>query len=1136
MAKRKSDGKTQPTISRFFQRSSSPVRIPSPPIEVLSGLDGEIQIDGPVEGANVTEISSKRNVPPEEISVELKEFDAMSDGPSTELDPNAANDDPLESNGQVLLLVVSTPEFMEVDDHEYLDMEATESPATVELSRSAKTDSNSLDAYLSKPDCTPAPLNSSLSSRNFAYNRAKRPDPVHTSFHDAFVRKLKTSFFELLAKEKRYQNDEAPSKKEKLAKKLTPMQQQVADLKKANMDKLLVVQLGYKYKMYAQDAVLAARILGFMLIPGKVTVDDSAPGDYQYDAMAYCSFPVERLHINVKRLLGHNLKIGVVEQTETAAIKANTKKSGLFKREITHVYTNATYFDDQLMKGEGGKRDDYVLVVTEVPMSDRVMISLVAVQPLTGEIVYDEFEDTFIRDELQTRLKHLQPGEVILVEVSAKTEKTVRGLESQGTKVEKRGLKMPREGYTNELITYYVDTMRAPEKGKESSSKSQNPTSSEKFTLIHDFLMLLSDSLRICCLELIIYLQEFRLDSAFWVRQNFLPFQNLSHMVLNGSTLTNLEIFQNQTDFTEKGSLLWLLDHTRTAPGARMLRRWISRPLVSREAIENRLQAVQDIMECLSSGGQGFWEALTASMKKIPDLEKALIKVHYGKTSRKELYLLLRGFNELLQLFSKHERQDILVKSDLLSQLLSTLFSASEQETTQELLQMIYSPAAIDDKMTNDDNKHVVQYFNAHYCQWDGIAAQEAEISRVEQLLEAELVKLRVFLRRPSLKYESVLKDSYLIEVRNTNIKTVPHDWLKIGSTKTVSRFRPPEVSRLYKSLQYHREMLISECNSAYVEFMAMVDSHFDYFNGIVRSVATLDCLFSLTAVSSATDYVKPAFVDSQTVDIRQGRNPIVEQLSLSAYVANDIAMASDRTRAMVITGPNMGGKSSYVRQVAILVIMAQIGCYVPAESATMGVFDAILIRMGAQDNLMKGESTFMVEMGECCQILQNATAKSLVILDEVGRGTGTTDGVSLAYSILDYLVDSDVAPLVLFITHYPSLHVFETKYPGLVKNYHMGYVEVPNEDSQWATITFLYTLEPGIVSNSYGLNVARLASIPTEIIDKAYMVSQEMKEMVEGKKARRWCEDMLRVLQAVTKNSDVNIEEVKRLHESMDI
>ena len=348
----------------------------------------------------------------------------------------------------------------------------------------------------------------------------------------------------------------------------------------------------------------------------------------------------------------------------------------------------------------------------------------------------------------------------------------------------------------------------------------------------------------------------------------------------------------------------------------------------------------------------------------------------------------------------------------------------------------------------------------------EDINEQKLGIASVEHELDQHRSAAAEKLRKKKVEYVTVAGIEYLIEVENTQLKNVPASWAKISGTKKVSRFHTPEVVRLIRERDQHKEALAAACDSAFTILLADISSKYQSFRDCVQALATLDCLLSLATVASQPGYVKPEYTDETCIKVEQGRHPMVEQLLLDAYVPNDIDLASNQTRALLITGPNMGGKSSYVRQVALIAIMGQIGSYVPAEFAKLGMLDAVFTRMGAFDNMMAGESTFMVELSETADILKQASPKSLIILDELGRGTSTHDGVSIAQAVLDHVV-RDLKSLTLFITHYQQLSSVTKGFGrGELRNVHMKFSESGTEGQD---ITFLYEMGEGVAHRSYG-------------------------------------------------------------------
>ncbi len=348
----------------------------------------------------------------------------------------------------------------------------------------------------------------------------------------------------------------------------------------------------------------------------------------------------------------------------------------------------------------------------------------------------------------------------------------------------------------------------------------------------------------------------------------------------------------------------------------------------------------------------------------------------------------------------------------------------------------------------------------------EDITEHKMGIASVEHELDEHRAVAAEKIRKKKVEYVTVAGIEYLIEVGNDQLKNVPASWAKISGTKKMSRFHTPEVVRLIRERDQHKEALAAACDVAFATLLADISAKYQSFRDCVQALATLDCLLSLATIASQQGYVRPEYTESTCISIKQGRHPMVEQLLLDAYVPNDTDLATDRTRALLITGPNMGGKSSYVRQVALIAIMGQIGSYVPAEYARLGMLDAVFTRMGAFDNMMAGESTFMVELSETSDILKQATPRSLIILDELGRGTSTHDGVAIAQAVLDHVV-RNIKSLTLFITHYQNLSALAKGFENReLRNVHMKFRE-GGEDGQ--DITFLYEIGEGVAHRSYG-------------------------------------------------------------------
>ncbi|KZF26791.1 DNA mismatch repair protein-like protein msh3 [Xylona heveae TC161] len=898
--------------------------------------------------------------------------------------------------------------------------------------------------------------------------------------------------------------DEAPAEKPKAKRggsgkgassKLTPMERQVIEIKKKHMDTILVVEVGYKFRFFGEDARIAAKELSIVCIPGKMRFDEH-PSEAHLDRFASASIPVHRLHVHVKRLVAAGHKVGVVRQLETAALKAaGDNRNAPFVRKLTNLYTKGTYIDDIEGLGEsvdgpsgGAPASGHLLCITETNAKgwgtdEKVHVGIIAVQPATGDVIYDDFEDGFMRSEIETRLLHISPCEFLIVgELSKATEKLVHHLSGSKSNVFGDRIRVERVGKPKTVAAQSYSHVAKFYAGKMKSSSSEADSSAS--TLL-DKVLALSEPVTICLSAMITHLTDYGLEHVFDLTKYFQSFSARSHMLLNGNTLTSLELYKNQTDNNEKGSLFWALDRTQTRFGQRLLRKWVGRPLLDKGKLEERVAAVEELLEGNQSAAVEKLKGLLSRTKS--DLEKSLIRIYYGKCTRHELLTVLQTLQRIADEFGHVKSpENAGFKSDIISKAIANLPVISE--VIVGFLEKINPEAAKnDDKYSFFRENEETEDITEHKM---GIAGVEHELDDHRAVAAEKVGKRKV-------DYVTVAGIEYLIEMDNTQLKKVPASWVKVSGTKKVSRFHTPEVTRLIRERDQHKESLAAACDAAFSSLLRDISLRYQDLRDCIQSLATLDCLVSLAEVAGQPGYVKPEYTDDACVCVKEGRHPMVEQLLLESYVPNDIDLSSHATRALLITGPNMGGKSSYVRQVALISIMGQIGSYVPASYAKLGMLDAVFTRMGAFDNMMAGESTFMVELSETSDILKQATSRSLVILDELGRGTSTHDGVAIAQAVLDYIV-RETKSLTLFITHYQSLSTLTRGFPdGELKNVHMKFTE-RGEDGR--DITFLYEIGEGVAHRSYGLNVARLANVPSSVLELAAVKSKELEENVKDK------------------------------------
>nr|XP_048311858.1 DNA mismatch repair protein Msh3 isoform X2 [Myodes glareolus] len=873
----------------------------------------------------------------------------------------------------------------------------------------------------------------------------------------------------------------------------TPLELQYMDVKQQHKDAVLCVECGYKYRFFGEDAEIASRELNIYC-------------HLDHNFMT-ASIPTHRLFVHVRRLVAKGYKVGVVKQTETAALKAiGDNKSSVFSRKLTALYTKSTLIgedvnplirlDDSVNIDEvtTDTSTNYLLCVYEEQESTKdkkkgnISFGIVGVQPATGEVVFDCFQDSASRLELETRISSLQPVELLLPsQLSEPTEllihrATAVSMRYDRIRVERMDNTYFEYSHAFQAVTEFYAREVADSRGSQSFSGVIN--------LEKPVICSLAATIR--------YLKDFNLEKILSKPENFKQLSSgMEFMRINGTTLRNLEILQNQTDMKTRGSLLWVLDHTKTSFGRRKLKKWVTQPLLKLRDINARLDAISDVLHSESS----VFEQVENHLRKLPDIERGLCSIYHKKCSTQEFFLIVKSLSHL-----KSELQALMpaVNSHVWSDLLRTLILE-----TPELL----SPVEHYLKILNEQAAKVgdkTELFK-DLSDFPLIKKRKDEIQEVTQSIQMHLQELRKILKLPSLQYVTVSGQEFMIEIKNSAVSCIPADWVKVGSTKAVSRFHPPFIVENYRRLNQLREQLVLDCNVEWLAFLENFGEHYHALCKAVNHLATVDCIFSLAKVAKQGNYCRPTLQEEKKIIIKNGRHPMIDVLlsEQDQFVPNSTSL-SDSERVMIITGPNMGGKSSYIKQVALVAIMAQIGSYVPAEEATIGIVDAVFTRMGAADNIYKGRSTFMEELTDTAEIIRKATPQSLVILDELGRGTSTHDGIAIAYATLEYFI-RDVRSLTLFVTHYPPICELEKCYPEQVGNYHMGFLvnedgskqESGDVEQEPDSVTFLYQITRGTAARSYGLNVAKLADVPGEILRKAAHKSKELEDLVNRRRKR---------------------------------
>ncbi|EKM55929.1 uncharacterized protein PHACADRAFT_96015 [Phanerochaete carnosa HHB-10118-sp] len=857
-------------------------------------------------------------------------------------------------------------------------------------------------------------------------------------------------------------------------KTYTPLELQVLGLKKKHPGTLLMFEVGYKDYFYGEDAQVAAKHLGIVCYPSR--------------NFLRASIPVHRREVHLKKLLARGLKVGIIEQTETAALKkAGDTRNEVFERKLTHLYTAATYVDslDSPDTLSFGGRVPPLLCIVESPVDkdgEKVNVSIVSVCASTGDVVWDQFEDNGMRTELETRLVHLSPAELLLPEeaLTRPTQKILSHFATHGhneftARIEHFASTMSSSDAFTFVAGFYADKNR-----RENAKASDGFRSGELTAAVTIF----PKGVVVALAHLVKYLSGFDVADALLETRFFARFAERTHMLLNGNTLTNLQIYRNETDFAKRGSLLWVLDHTTTKFGARMLREWVGRPLTDRAALVARIDAVEEILSTLSPR----LTVLRQLLHGLPDLARGLSRIQYGKCTPQELAILLPAFQRVGTALDRIPASTSPFDSAILNGVVDAL--PRVKAPVQGVL------TRVDLAKLKEGQKEKM---------WKDVESSAPEVDRMNKTIASTRLAIHHSSRRggiPSLVFAfpnvSNHTHQYLIEIKKAEFRDLPADWLVISATKTLRRLRTPIMADLLRRRAQALEALALAANAAYRGLLAEIaEEHYAVLRDAVQRLAVFDCLCSLAVVGVQEGYVRPEFVEGDNIlVVEDGRHPMIEKLRDDPFVPNSVDMGR---RHKVITGPNMGGKSSVVRMVALCAIMAQIGSYVPVTSMRLSALDGIFIRMGASDDIVRGRSTFMVELQETSSILQLVTPRSLVVLDELGRGTSTFDGMAIAHAVLEHLVTVKGCK-TLFITHYPTVaRDLEHRFPQDVQNMHMAYTEDTRLDGT-RQVTFLYKLSDGLTQNSFGVECARLAGLDEQILRCAALKRDKMENDVRGK------------------------------------
>jgi len=796
---------------------------------------------------------------------------------------------------------------------------------------------------------------------------------------------------------------------------VTPMMQQYLDVKDKHQDCIVFFRLGDFYEMFFEDAQLVSRELELTLTGKDCGLSERAP---------MCGVPYHAAATYVSRLIDRGYKVAICEQMTDPALS-----KGLVEREVIRIITPGTVVDSAMLDE---KANSYILCVAFHGREASLAYTDVSTGEFTVHLLHD------YASQLWDELTRIRPHEIITGDeklLSACLSETVAVTELPAAALE-------RKKAENVLCEHFAVASTAA-LGLEARDKRA-----------------------VAAGALLFYLNETQKNSLAHIT-HLTCYQGSDTMFLDRATRRNLELTESLRSGERRGSLLWLLDHTETAMGARLLRAWVEEPLVNRERIVARLAAVDRLKNDYMTADE-----LGETLRQVADLERLLGKISYNSLNARDCLALLRSLKAITPVKTMLARMD----TPAIAALAHTM---APLNGLCDLLSQAIHPDA---PPTIGEGGIIADGYNA-----DLDSYREASVNGKQWVLDMETAERQASgIKNLKIQYNRVF--GFYIEVTKSNLSSVPDRYTRRQTLANCERYITPELAEIERKITGAQQSALALELQLFGEVRDAIAREIPAIQQNAMAIKTLDALLSLAKVARDYGYEKPEIAEDGIINIRNGRHPIVERmLNDDMFVPNDTLLDADENRMLIITGPNMAGKSTYMRQVAQIVVLAQIGSFVPAESAHIGLCDRIFTRIGASDDLAGGQSTFMVEMSETANILRNATARSLILLDEIGRGTSTFDGLSIAWAVVEYILDKKkVGARTLFATHYHELSELEGRFLG-VRNYCIT-VKERGED-----VIFLRKIQPGGADRSFGVHVARLAGIPASAVARAHEIQARL-------------------------------------------
>ena len=801
---------------------------------------------------------------------------------------------------------------------------------------------------------------------------------------------------------------------------LTPMMKQYMQTKEEYKDCILFYRLGDFYEMFFDDALTASKELEITLTGKNCGLEERAP---------MCGIPYHAVDSYLNRLVSKGYKVAICEQVEDP----KTAK-GIVKREVIRVVTPGTNLDTQ---GLDETKNNYIMCI--VYMADQYGLSVADVT--TGEYLVTELDS---QTKLMDELYKFMPSEIVCNEAFY-----MSGLDLDD-------LKNRLHMAIYSLEAWYFDDALCRE------------TLQEHFKVASLEGIGLSDCEcgMIASGALLKYLEETQKNSLSHMSR-LTRYATGNYMVLDSATRRNLELVETLREKQKRGSLLWVLDKTKTAMGARTLRKYVEQPLIDKESIVKRLDAVAELKDNAICR-----EEIREYLNPVYDLERLVGKITYQSANPRDLI----AFQSSLSMLPSVK----CILKDMESDLLKEIYE--ELDPLEELCDLVGRAIQEEPPLAMKEGGIIKDGYNEEV---DRLRKAKSEGKNWLADLETK-EREKTGIKNLRIRYNKVF--GYYLEVTNSFKDLVPDYYTRKQTLANAERYIIPELKELEDTILGAEDKLCALEYELYCEVRNTIAAELTRIQRTAKAVAKLDVIASLALVAERNNYVRPKINEKGVIDIRDGRHPVVEKMIPNdMFIANDTYLDDKKQRISIITGPNMAGKSTYMRQAALIVLMAQLGSFVPASSANIGLVDRIFTRVGASDDLASGQSTFMVEMNEVANILRNATSKSLLILDEIGRGTSTFDGLSIAWAVVEYISNSKLlGAKTLFATHYHELTELEGKISN-VNNYCIAVKEKGDD------IVFLRKIVKGGADKSYGIQVAKLAGVPDPVINRAKEIVEEL-------------------------------------------